>query len=167
MFPKRSTCTAGSGNVQWQDCCQGMHSGLGSIDAALGAGNYTGRKIVHGLFTCPQCPNRKVRATGWGGQPVPPPAGGYECAHWDRRWRLQDVTPSTHHCTSSTIARATGFVYLDVQQLTEAVPTGIVGSPCGNSHHFGVLADAQARAPRCPPSCPPRTSLTPCDRSPP
>ena len=42
------------------------------------------------------------------------------------------------------LAAAEGYEYLDVQHLTTSQPQGIVGSPCGAGHHFGVLADAQA-----------------------
>ena len=51
----------------------------------------------------------------------------------------------TQDCARDTARRA-GWVYLDVQALTSAFPTGVLGSPCGNQHPFGVLADVQAAA---------------------
>ena len=51
----------------------------------------------------------------------------------------------TQDCARDTARRA-GWIYLDVQALTSAFPTGVLGSPCGNQHPFGVLADVQAAA---------------------
>ena len=51
---------------------------------------------------------------------------------------------TANNACGADLATAEGYEYLDVQQLTTSEPQGIVGSPCGAGHHFGVLADAQA-----------------------
>ena len=54
--------------------------------------------------------------------------------------------PTWTQACARDVARRAGWVYLDVQPLTSAFPTGVLGSPCGNQHPFGLLADVQAVA---------------------
>ena len=71
--------------------------------------------------------------------------GSAGCAHWDASAVIMHFTRRTQLCARETAIDA-GWLYLDVQRLTDRLPPGIIGSPCGNQHPFGVLADATAAA---------------------
>jgi hypothetical protein len=120
LYPTSATCSK-------SDCCTAVAAGLRAINAASNASI----KLLNGYFACPACPSPA--------QPLSP--AGFECANWAG---VDSRNARTHVCAQD-VASANGFAYLDVQQLTDKMPLGIVSSPCGHGHHFGVLVDAQAQ----------------------
>jgi len=123
MFPNNETCPNGA------HCCPGLQSGLHDLHASTNAT----LKLWHGHFSCPVCTR---------GEP-PLSSLGYGCGHWGGG-PMGGLLQKTANACGADLATAEGYEYLDVQQLTTSEPQGIVGSPCGAGHHFGVLADAQA-----------------------
>ena len=123
MFPNNETCPNGV------HCCPGLQAGLRDLHASTSAS----LKLWHGHFWCPACTR---------GAP-PLSSLGYGCGHWGGgEW--PQLQRRTADACGPDLAAAEGYEYLDVQHLTTSEPQGIVGSPCGAGHHFGVLADAQA-----------------------
>ena len=123
MYPSDETCPNG------EQCCPGLQAGLRDLAASTNAS----LKLWHGHFWCPSC------------APLAPPlsSSGYGCGHFGEKAWPQRLRRTAAAC-GRDLANAEGYEYLDVQHLTASVPQGIVASPCGQGHHFGVLADAQA-----------------------
>ena len=84
--------------------------------------------VLYGLFNCPTCASKRYTS----------------CAHIKAPRPVQELTARTHAC-GRNVSRAHGMVYLDVQSMTNTVPS-LLSSPCINNHAFGVLAEAQAAA---------------------
>ena len=122
MYPNDETCPNGA------HCCPGLQLGLHDLHASTNAT----LKLWHGHFWCPACTREP---------PLSPL--GYGCAHWGGG-TLRGLQAKTADACGADLAAAEDYEYLDVQHLTTSEPQGIVGSPCGLGHHFGVLADAQA-----------------------
>jgi len=137
MHPKPETCpwTPGdTGNLRAGGCCAAMQQGTAAIDKASGALV----SLLHGISPCPRC----------SANVTPLSAAGYGCAAWGHTlpqggdgWSPGER--ATHAC-AERIAADHRWVFADVGHLTASEPQGILGSPCGSGHHFGVLADAQA-----------------------
>lgn len=114
-------------------CCSQVGATLDRVNRALtpAPGAAAPLKLLYGFFLCPTCEGEAAQRAG--------------CAHWNASAKVRHYTESTQSCARPTAAEA-GWLYFDVQRLTSAVPPGILASPCGNQHPFGVLAEAQAAA---------------------
>ena len=118
-----------NGQPRGECCCTHVAATLSRIaDALTHPGELPPLRVLYGFYTCPSCSGR-APITG--------------CAHWSATPIIEHFTKRTQVCARVTAATA-GWLYLDAQQLTSRLPIGILGSPCGNQHPFGILADAQA-----------------------